>query len=620
MRFTPENYDINQYITVKGYVDKISNSDKSDTITFSTVKGYTLESDLNTNNIVGGSEKTISVNIINNVVDSRFDDLNELENKIKSLYPDKCLNFKGSFDWNNFTATTLNSNVAGDFWINDKESIQKLIHSRIFNPNDVIYYDGEYLNPLYIPRVTSDVEEKYDICIVGGGGGGVACAYALKDKGLKVCLVERLDLLGGTHLNSVNTLISNPIAPFKNNWLRNILEPLYDLGKLEISKYGDTQGIGEGTDFDKLWRGSQITYNETKRGTQIVLSPSYMSNKYYTDLQDSIDIKLNTVFISSNFTDRKVTSIMVKNLDEDNVYEIKADYFVDCSADGVLCRYGKVLDEDFYIGEDPRDRFDEPTYPVGYKGDHYKINTIEGSLLNAPLSKVSNADKERKPDFSNVEVFDDVVKKGNGGGVDAFCGYVVTSTSTGCPIPPEVFIDEGYDAAFELAKKKSLYYAYIMNQNYICNKMLGIRESYRIKCEEMVTQADMERRPTVQSIKENKAIALSTWWVDIHNGTSSTKNSGLNEIPYGSLVPCAFSNVLIGSRCMGASHIAQSSCRLTRCIMTMGWVCGLAMEQCVRNSIDDVRNVDVERIQEEIGIYELFDEVDTWQKIGNGEA
>ena len=615
LSFTPENYNDEQYITVKGYKDTVGCSDKTDTIKISTLTGYTLKQDLFVNNIIGGNTVSVSVKVANTISNPRFEDRDALVDKVKSLYP-QCLNFRGSFDWPSFTTALLSSSTAGDFWINDKTSIQKLSHSRIFSPNDIVYYDGEYINPLYIPRVTSTVQEKYDICIIGGGAGGVACAYALKDKGLKVCLIERLDLLGGTHLNSVNTLISNPIVPFKDNWLRKILEPLYDLGKLEICKYGETTGIGEGTEFDRLWRNSHITYSN-RRGVQFVLSPSYMSNKYYTDLQDTIDIKLNTVFVSSNFTDKKVTSIMVKNLDEDNIYEIKADYFVDCSGDGVLCRYGKTLDEDFYIGEDPRDRFDEPTYKKGYAGDHYAINTVEGSFIMGPSGIVGNGDKLRKPDFSNVEVFDDVIKKGNSAGVDAFCGYVVVSTSNGCPIPSNVFIDEGYDAAFELAKRKSLYYAYIMNQNYMCNKMLGIRESYRIKCEYMITQHDMEIRPTTQSIKEKNIIALSTWWVDIHNGTASVKNSGMNEIPYNSLVPCAFSNVLIGSRCMGASHIAQSSCRLTRCMMSIGYVCGLALDQCVKNDIEDVRGVNVENIQQEIGIYELFNEVDSWQLSNN---
>lgn len=32
--------------------------------------------------------------------------------------------------------------------------------------------------------------DRYDVVIIGGGAGGVACAYALKDSGYKVLLIE----------------------------------------------------------------------------------------------------------------------------------------------------------------------------------------------------------------------------------------------------------------------------------------------------------------------------------------------------------------------------------------------------------------------------------------------
>ena len=619
LKFTPNNYNTEQKITIKAHKDLLSNSDKADKITFSTERGYTLKSDLNENNIIGGDPSTINIKVINTIGDSLYSDSSLLEAKIKELYPKICLNFKGSFDWDSFTSTTLNDCVAGDFWINDKMTLRKVIHARIYEPNDIIYYDGEYLNPLHMPKVNSEIEDNYDICIVGGGAGGVACAYSLKDSGLKVCLIEKLDALGGTHLNSVASLIASPMVPFKNNWLRNILESCYDMNKLELDKYSDTEPIGKGSVFDGIWRSSQITYSTSHRGVQFHLSPSYMASKYFTDLQETINIKLRTEFISSSFANGKVTSISVKNLDTEEIYNINANYFVDCSADGVLCRYNKTLDEDFYIGEDPKIRFNETAYADGYEGNHYAINTVEGSFFHG-TGKIDGTDKTRPTDYSDVEVFDDVYNKSNGEVHDKFCsGYTVVSTSSGCSIDPKIFIDEGNDVALELAKKKSKYFAKITGRQYIGQKMLGIRESYRIKCDRMMTQRDMEIRPTSESIKEDKIITLSTWWVDLHNAVVHVNNSGLNGIPYGSLIPCAFSNVLIGSRCMGASHIAQASCRLTRCIMSMGWVCGVALKQCVSNNIENVRNVDIGKIQEEIGIYELFNEVDTWQRIGNGE-
>ena len=620
LTFTPDNYNNEQHITLKGIKDNFSASDKKDTITITTDRdGYTTTQDLYENNIIGGEPSTIKVSIKNTVSDSIYSDSNALASKIKNDYPDECINFKGSFDWDTFTQTTLDSNVAGDFWINDKMTLRKVIHSRIFEPNDIMYYDGEFLNPLHMNKENSNVQSHYDVCIVGGGAGGVACGMALKDKGLKVCLIEKLDTLGGTHINSVTQLIPTPIVPYKNNWLRNILEECYDTNKLRLSQYADTEPIGGGTIFDGIWRSSQITYNSSHRGVQFFLSPSYMMARYYNDLKDTIDIKLRTEFISSTLDENKVTSISVKNLDTNEIYTISANYFVDCSADGVLCRYGKILDTDFYIGTDPKDRFNEASYPDGSIGDHYNINTVEGSYFISS-GKIDNTDKTRNCDYSDVETFDDVYPKDNGIGGDKYCGgYEVVSTSSGCSIDTKVFIDEGNDAALALAKRRSKYFAYLKGHNYIGQKMLGIRESYRIKCDRMLTQTDIETRPTSNSIIDNHIIALSTWWADLHNAVVSVANSGLNAIPYESLIPSAFTNVLIGSRCLGSSHLAHSAVRLTKTMMSIGYVCGLALDQCVKGNIDNVRNIDVTQIQDEIGILDLFTEVDTWQKIGNGE-
>ena len=88
---------------------------------------------------------------------------------------------------------------------------------------------------------------------------------------------------------------------------------------------------------------------------------------------------------------------------------------------------------------------------------------------------------------------------------------------------------------------------------------------------------------------------------------NSTYNNG---VPYESLMPSAFKNVLIGSRCFGLSHIAQCNFRLVKTIMSIGYACGHALKQCRAGWLDDVRNVDITQLQTDIGIADAMAKVE----------
>ena len=205
----------------------------------------------------------------------------------------------------------------------------------------------------------------------------------------------------------------------------------------------------------------------------------------------------------------------------------------------------------------------------------------------------------------------------NGGG--SFEGHSVNSTSTGNSIDPHIFIDKGNDVAHSIALPRAMAHFALTHGPSVCFaeqcKMLGIRESYRIKCDKMLTQEDCGKLASSSTIVNNHTIALSSWYADIHNDAGlqgSVTNSWLNEIPYESLIPSAFKNVLVASRCFGCSHIAQASFRLTKTMMSLGYAAGNALSQCVINNIENVRNIDIPTLQQDVEIFELFDEVNEY--------
>lgn len=537
--------------------------------------------------------------------------------EIMRIHP-QCTNFKGSFDWDNLTEDMWDDCVKGDFWINDNTDKLMAMHCYLHYPNDIMYFDGTDVTPLKLPKhKNTTIKNKYDVCIVGGGAGGVACAYALKDKGYNVVLIEKLDMLGGTHIHgAIPTLLSSPIT---GTWLKDIVKDGYEQGYVVL---GNNKEVGNGTTFEKLWRGSLYTSGTTYPtwGTNITMAYWWTSQRYYSDLKDKIDIKLRTEFIESifNVEGDKISGVKVRNLDVGNTFEIYAEYFVDCTADGCLCRSGKTLGVDYFIGSDSKTLYNESAYPNGYVGDKYKINTVEGGYRISQDTYLKG-DKRRVEDRTKWKEFSDITNKINGGAINSPKEYHATiSTSTGNAIDPKIFIDKGNDYAHSYAYYRTKAHFKKLNRVDVyaeqC-KMLGIRESYRIKCDRMLTQTDCETKATSLNLASNHTIALSSWWVDIHNDSAlqnEINNTFINGIPYESLIPSAFKNVLVGSRCLGVSHIAQASFRLTKTMMSVGYACGYALTQCLSNWYDDVRNVDISKLQSDIGISDVMTEIETY--------
>jgi hypothetical protein len=538
--------------------------------------------------------------------------------QIKDMYP-QCTNFKGSFDWNNLTEQMWDNCQKGDFWINDKTTELKAMHCYIHYPNDVMYWDGTNITPLKVKvSYGSHTSQKYDICIVGAGAGGMGAAYALKDKGYNVIIVDKLDVLGGTHLNAMPSILPSPIT---GTWFKNIMRDAYNDGRMAFNRKYE---VGEGDTFDKLWRGGYYNWGTTVQywGNTVEPAMYWTSQRYLKDLRHKIDIRLNTELLSVVHEDvtggkKRVGAIKVRDLAGGKEYTIHAEYFIDCSADGVLCRSGMTEGVDYFIGSDSKATYNESAYPDGYVADRYNINTVEAGYRHG-IDSYLPGDKMRFEDRTKWKKFDNITGYSNGTIVSQKEGHSFTSTSRGNEIDPVIFIDKGNDYAHAEGYYRTKHHltlsGYSGHRYMEQGKMLGIRESYRIKCDRMLTQADTEIRMTSALIVPNKVIALSSWWCDLHNDIATqngVNNSFLNGIGYDSITPSAFTNVLIGSRCFGASHLALANLRLIKVMMSLGYACGHAMSQCVDGWLNDVRDVDIAKLQADIEIQELMTEMET---------
>lgn len=452
----------------------------------------------------------------------------------------------------------------------------------------------------------SNVIKNYDVCIVGGGASGVGCAYALRNSGLKVCLIEEQPYLGGTHTQGwVNVFAVTPSPKF----LKNVIECQIDKGQACYS-WGEHDPLTEDEVNEIDYKDTFIRQNhraDGKKPVHVVFNPRSMALKYYEDLSPYIDIMLCTSVVSANSENGVVTDLTTNN----NV-KIIANQFVDCSAQNVVL---SLTGAEMLFGEDNKTRyFDEYGFTEQNAPDEYHDRCNTATLM----FRVSKGDE----DLSNVpdETFVN------------FSAYMKYNNNPNrVYVNPLEFIDSdagikvynnGITNVYNSQAKKLIKYWKLVKNGFLKGSlgasdykfdgyapMLGIRELYRTKCERLLHESDLYVKVTNENIKSasnnlDKIIAVGNHHIDIR-GANSVNIDAIEQnlvpygVPYGCLIPKGYKNVLVASRGSGYTHIASASFRLTKDMMQIGWASGYAVRLLNENELDDFRNVNVETLQSE---------------------
>jgi len=131
---------------------------------------------------------------------------------------------------------------------------------------------------------------------------------------------------------------------------------------------------------------------------------------------------------------------------------------------------------------------------------------------------------------------------------------------------------------------------------------IGVRESRRVLGQYILTAEEI-----LAGNKFADGIARSVYPVDIHNpaGTGTVikhlPDGEYYEVPFRCLVPRGMHNLLIGSRCISATHEAHSSLRVMPVVAGIGEAAGIAAALCVQRGLD-VHQVDGREVRKEMGI------------------
>src|SRR5574344_2966473 len=357
------------------------------------------------------------------------------------------------------------------------------------------------------------MENKFNVCIVGAGTAGMGVVYGLikmlestefaesinlNADTFRILLIERQTQIGGTAVNAwVQTWIEGINPPY----LKEILE------KFKVSEDDINMSI-----LPANYRSSQKSGNLYIESNEL--------RKEYEDIIEkhkNICVKTSTNVSSvtvSNTNDSIIDSIEIIDLDG-NKSIIKADYFIDSTGDGLLCRMAGAK---YYFGEDPYERFNEDLM----KGKNYSEE-----IMNEPSLFYKLGDDKSPSDAEYLNKAPNVYKDPTSNNIycpsylstDGYANMAFCNPMNGLGYTGHQYIENGYIKSYEecinrvlehwklvkltlqnesdkMKNDDTYYRGYQVGQrkwNYLNEiaSMLGVRESYRIEGRSMLRQSDL---------------------------------------------------------------------------------------------------------------------------------
>ncbi len=407
--------------------------------------------------------------------------------------------------------------------------------------------------------------KKYNLIVVGGGLTGVAAAVSAARAGLSVLLAEKSGSLGGAMTNCL-------VYPFMRYW----------------TMVGDDKKYLSKGLFMEM-RNRQQEY--FKNSSEYEFSPEHF--KYVLDdmvTEENIDVLFHSTLFKVNSTDKKIKTLLfaVKS----GVMEIEADFFVDATGDGDLFTFAGC---DYQLGRS-EDNLCQPMTTC------FRVANVDEDIFVKDFKRLQNEYKELKQQGKFINPREDILQfRGLGKGIVHFNTTRVVKHNPTDPFEvsrAEILARKQINEIFTFLQEHSVAF----KDSFVVSSAadIGVRESRMLRGEHILTAKEL-----IACTKFPDAIALGNYDIDIHNPEGSGTShryfapGEYYTIPYRSLVTKEFDNLLVGGRCISATHEAQASIRIMPICATTGEAAGTAIGVAY-NSDTNTHSVNVAHIQKKL--------------------
>ena len=404
--------------------------------------------------------------------------------------------------------------------------------------------------------------KKYNLIVAGGGLSGVAAAVSAARAGLEVLLVEKSGCLGGAMSNCL-------VYPFMPYWT-----------EMDGKKEYLSAGI-----FEEM-RKRQNEYETSK--SDMNFKPEYFKLVLDDMVNEAkIDVLYHAVIFGVNTDQRQIKSVNIAL--KSGPLTAEADFFVDATGDGDLFAFAGC---DYQTGRD-NDGLCQPMTTC------FRMSGVDVEMYKKERSALQELYKNYRKEGKIENPREDILTfLGIGEGIVHFNTTRIVKLDPTNPFDVSKAESMARKQIHEIVKfLKDNSKAFANSSIISVASDIGVRESRKLKGVHILTAEELK-----DCTKFEDSIALGNYDIDIHNpsgsGTSHYyfKDGEFYTIPYRSLLPKEFDNMLVAGRCISATHEAQASVRIMPICCCMGEAAGTAIGVAY-NSGANLHNVDVNEVQ-----------------------
>ncbi len=384
----------------------------------------------------------------------------------------------------------------------------------------------------------------YDIIVVGGGFSGVMAACAAAREKQKVLLVEKSGSLGGA-------AVLNSVLPFMNYMLKKdgervlLNKGLFAEFLSRLYKYAESDG------GDKVVSGNGTTFNE--EFLKIVMDD--MTDDY------GVEVLFHATVCDVLSAGGKIKEIKV--VGSFGVETLQARYFVDATGDAVL---SLLAGASYHVGREKDGKCQPMTLC-------FRMGNVDmEKFRKEDLAKVNKLWKEKLAAGQLINPREDIL-------IFSHTTDSVLHLNSTRLLKSPVSAKEKSVAEKEARKQMLELYRFLVTNAPSCKNAtllsssveIGVRESRMIDGLYVLTKDDI-----VACRKFPDAVAAGNYDIDIHSPDGSgTSHYWVPEgeyytIPYRSLIPKGFDNLMVVGRCISSTHEAQASYRIMPIVACIG--------------------------------------------------
>ncbi len=405
----------------------------------------------------------------------------------------------------------------------------------------------------------------YDLVIAGGGLTGVAAAVCAAREGRTVLLAERDGCLGGAMSNSL-------VFPFMRYHYR--------------TPEGEVVPLSAGI-FTEMTERHRAMGGLTEQGWQPELF-KIMLDEMVTEA--GVDVLFHALLVDVIKEGRTLKAVRLAL--KSGLTDIPASFFIDATGDGDLMTFAGC---EVQLGRES-DGLCQPMTTC------FRISGVDMDKHMEDIPLLQRMYKTRREEGTITNPRENILMFSNiGKGVIHFNTTRVVKHD---PVDPVELSRAEMEARRQVLEMynflKETSEAYRDASLISIAQQIGVRESRKLKGVHVLTAEEL-----IDCTEFEDTIALGNYDIDIHNpeGTGTYIHSFSDDefyrIPYRSLLPKEFDNLLVAGRCLSATHEAHSAVRIMPICATLGQAAGTAAALAIETG-RTAHTIDIPALQKKL--------------------